>query len=235
MMQAALPGLIGAALFAYLTGNVFGVVLASVVTPYDPTGGPVARAFGLIFTWVIADFAWKVLRRSFAGASGAFWTSRLGRFLIGRIAGIAMLALLYKPASIAAALFLWLALSIWFSFGGPMSMQAVQGLPWLMYGLTFVLAWICRRRVKIFIGKASRPLRLLLRTLNMSIGGSAGFAGICEEWRHAWKPGRILLGASMYDRHWLVGIEDDRHFATIATNRSGKGRDAIIGNLLTWP
>lgn len=234
-MQTNLPGLISAALFAYLTGNVFGVALASVVTRFDPGSVPVAHAFGLIFTWVIADFAWKLSRRAFVGASGAFWTSRLGRFLIGRIVGVAILALLYKPASIAASLCMWLAAWMWLSAGGGLSAAFAQGLVWLFYGLTFAFAWVSRRRVKIFIGKASRPLRLLMRTLNMAIGGSARFAGICEEWRHAWKPGRILLGASMYDRHWLVGIEDDRHFATIATNWSGKGRDAIIGNLLTWP
>src|SRR6185312_15521150 len=65
-------------------------------------------------------------------------------------------------------------------------------------------------------------------------GGSARFAGLLDEWANPWKPGDVLLGRSMYDPRWLVGIKDDRHVATIATTRAGKGRSVIIPNLLTW-
>jgi type IV secretory pathway TraG/TraD family ATPase VirD4 len=44
-----------------------------------------------------------------------------------------------------------------------------------------------------------------------------------------------MLGGSLYDPGWIVGRPDDRHFITIATSRSGKGRSAIIPNLLKWP
>ena len=56
-----------------------------------------------------------------------------------------------------------------------------------------------------------------------------------DEWANPWRPGRVLLGASLYDPKWLVGVEDDRHACLIATSRAGKGRSAIIPNLLTWP
>ena len=45
----------------------------------------------------------------------------------------------------------------------------------------------------------------------------------------------ILLGASMFDRKWLVGIRDDRMMMTAAGTGAGKNRNSIIPNLLTWP
>jgi type IV secretion system protein VirD4 len=47
-----------------------------------------------------------------------------------------------------------------------------------------------------------------------------------------WREGRLWLG-----RDWkghAVGYDDDRHIVTIAGSRSGKGRSAIIPNLLLW-
>jgi hypothetical protein len=44
-----------------------------------------------------------------------------------------------------------------------------------------------------------------------------------------------LLGSSFYNPYWKVGHADGRGMLTIASTRSGKGRSAIIPNLLTWP
>lgn len=49
----------------------------------------------------------------------------------------------------------------------------------------------------------------------------------------AWRTGHIWLGRD--DRGTAVGHDDDRHVITIAGSRSGKGRSAIIPNLLLWP
>ena len=68
----------------------------------------------------------------------------------------------------------------------------------------------------------------------MGNGGSASFAGICEEWANRWKPGQIFLGHSLFDRHWPVGTNDDRMMTTLGSNGSGKGETAIIPNLLTY-
>jgi type IV secretory pathway TraG/TraD family ATPase VirD4 len=97
------------------------------------------------------------------------------------------------------------------------------------------VAWQARRPTKIFLGRATRPVRRLFAGRHFGMGGSSRFAGLLDEWANPWKPGDVLLGRSMYDPKWLVGIEDDRHVATLATTRAGKGRSVIIPNLLTWP
>lgn len=48
-----------------------------------------------------------------------------------------------------------------------------------------------------------------------------------------WREGHIWLGRD--DQGQSVGHGDDRHVITIAGSRSGKGRSAIIPNLLVWP
>jgi len=48
-------------------------------------------------------------------------------------------------------------------------------------------------------------------------------------WQYS--PDRVLLGT--VDDH-LVGVEDDRHLLTIAGSRTGKGRSAIVPNLLLY-
>ena len=96
-------------------------------------------------------------------------------------------------------------------------------------------AWRYRRHAKTFVGRFTRPLRWLVAGRHFGMGGTSRFSGLMDEWANPWKPGRILLGASLYDPKWLVGVEDDRHFCLIATSRSGKGRAVTIPNLLTWP
>ena len=127
-------------------------------------------------------------------------------------------------------------LDVLFRLGVPLSNELlIGGVVLWMWGGPILAAWHLRTAVKVCIGKGSRPLRRLVRSLGMGGGGSSAFAGICEEWANRWKPGMILLGASMFDRKWLVGIRDDRGVGVVAGNGAGKGRSSIIPNLLTYP
>lgn len=99
----------------------------------------------------------------------------------------------------------------------------------------FFSAWMVRRQAKMVLGRATRPLRWLIAGRHKGMGGTARFSGLLDEWANPWEPGKVLLGRSLYDPGWLVGMEDDRHICTIATSRAGKGRSVIIPNLLTWP
>ncbi len=88
---------------------------------------------------------------------------------------------------------------------------------------------------KIAVARVTRPLRHLWRSLKSGVGGSSTFNGLLDEWEMPWKPGRVMVGTSLYEPGARLGKSDDRHFITIATSRSGKGRSAVIPNLLTWP
>lgn len=105
---------------------------------------------------------------------------------------------------------------------------------WALGVLLSVINW-GSRKLKIFIGRATRPFRRFARAIAFGQGGSSRFHGMLEEWANPWKPGMLLLGTSLHTRGWKVGVPDDRHFISIATSRSGKGRSGIIPNLLTWP
>jgi type IV secretion system protein VirD4 len=71
-------------------------------------------------------------------------------------------------------------------------------------------------------------------------------ADVAAEPAVAWKPGRLFLGvidgrvSGRAPAHHVtgghaVGVTDDRHVITVAGSRSGKGRSAIIPNMLHWP
>lgn len=59
--------------------------------------------------------------------------------------------------------------------------------------------------------------------------GTARWAVISTEWRE----GLLWLGRN--DDGTAIGHGDDRHVITLAGSRSGKGRSAIIPNVLLWP
>jgi len=106
---------------------------------------------------------------------------------------------------------------------------------WLIV-LGFLLRYfLLARPLKVVIGRIVLPVSRLLRSRFIGMGGSSQFGGLFNDWAHPWKPGQLILGGSMYSPGWKVGRSDDRHFITIATSRSGKGRSGIIPNLLTWP
>lgn len=101
-----------------------------------------------------------------------------------------------------------------------------------------LLVWAYPRLTEKF-ARATKPLRRLVRVASFGRGGSAQFAGFLDEWGSRYRTGTLLLGRSLfspfrfYERR--VGLADDRGFLTIATSRTGKGRSAIIPNLLVWP
>jgi len=64
-------------------------------------------------------------------------------------------------------------------------------------------------------------------------GGSAGFGGLLDEWDNLFAKDDVLIGRSMHDNS-LIGLNDPRGLLTIASSRSGKGRSAIIPNLIQW-
>lgn len=113
-------------------------------------------------------------------------------------------------ALLVANLFLWLGAAIW------------------LHGRVILF-------LKSRIGRAGEFIRRSLRGLSAGRGGSSRFAGVLAEWANMWKPGQILLGASLHEPGLHVGVADDRHMLTIASSASGKGRAALIPNLLSWP
>lgn len=89
--------------------------------------------------------------------------------------------------------------------------------------------------IKVLFARWTKRLRAWSQAQDFGKGGSAAFAGVIEDWGHRFEPGTILLGKSLSDLNWKVGFADDRGFLTVAGSRSGKGRSAIIPNLLIWP
>jgi type IV secretory pathway TraG/TraD family ATPase VirD4 len=169
---------------------------------------------GLLFLLLLLlaglERAWRARRWS-----DAVWNSGIGR----RAIGLTVETVLYAVLALGYAL---IARAI-------LDSAMITTLPVLF------CAWVSMRPVKTFIGRSTRPLRLLFKSRHFGMGGSSSFASMLDEWANPWEPGVILLGRSMFNPRWLVGIKDDRHITTIATSRAGKGRSVIIPNLLTWP
>jgi hypothetical protein len=200
-----------------------------------PDDAQVADVFWAVVIGVVAYGVFQGLRRCFRGAGSAFWTSTFGRWLIGRMAGTAVLGCLLGTGFFVSNRAIVLVVETLIRLRVPLSNDLFLGIMLSMWAGAIVAAWRLRTSVKVCIGKGSRPLRRLVRTLGMGGGGSAGFAGICEEWANRWQPGEIFLGHSLFDRHWPVGIKDDRMLCTMAGTGGGKSESALIGNLLLHP
>ena len=95
--------------------------------------------------------------------------------------------------------------------------------------------WLIAGEFKVWFARRSKRLRRWAESFQFGQGGSSAFGGVIEDWAHHHEPGALLLGKSIDDLFWKVGWADDRGFLTIAGSRTGKGRSAIIPNLLTWP
>jgi hypothetical protein len=110
-------------------------------------------------------------------------------------------------------------------------------LPLSLLGIAIALAagWELGNDFKVWLARRTKPLRRYLQTAQFGKGGSSAFAGMMDDWEQRYEPGMLLLGKSRFEPWWKVGLADDRGFLTIAGSRSGKGRGAIIPNLLTWP
>jgi len=191
---------------------------------------------GMVASIVGGAICAKALQRSLLGASSGFWHSVPGRWLIGRVAGLAVILLLVFPVYyvvIFAAAQLLVLLHV---LGGTAAVDvALKPVVHAIYPATVGLVWRLRTPAKVIIGKSTRKPRQWYRSFNFGRGGSAGFASIVEEWANRWQPGMIFFGHSLHDRHWPVGIQDQRMLMTLAGNGGGKGDSAIINNLLTYP
>jgi type IV secretory pathway TraG/TraD family ATPase VirD4 len=219
-------------------GGVAGLVLALLVfnalgIELDPARAGDGVTIGVAACMLAGAACASALRHSLRGARSGFWQSTVGRWLIGRMAGsavyAALVALLWKAGLYVMA---YIAVAI-FHIGGIAALAVfVQAYPFLMWILVFGGAAVLRTPAKVLIGRGSGPLRRLYRSLCMGVGGSAGFAGICEEWANRYRPGMMFLGHSLFDRYWPVGMRDDRMVQTLAGTGGGKGESAIINNVL---
>jgi hypothetical protein len=150
----------------------------------------------------------------------------IARRVVGFCATTALVLLAYiVPAHIAAILSLE---------AGADTVTAAQVI--VASGVAgLALYFIFRRRIRWYVGRLAAPVIGIVRQAQIGKGGSAAFGGLLSEWCSPYRPGGILLGSSLFDPRWLVGQTDDRGVLTIASSRSGKGRSAIIPNLLVWP
>ncbi len=230
------PGLILGVAFAVLTRNAVGLAVIHQIEAYWPGHQPALEWVAVIAQAVAGVLIWRFFAQTRMRGLSGFWTTTLGRWVIGRLAGaavfLALFGLAWKPAFYAVWLFAIAPIDV---AGMKAALLVYWGFYPLVWALALYAAWFLRTPAKIFIGKASGPLRRWYRSLRMGAGGSASFAGICEEWANRWRPGAIFLGHSLFDRHWPVGVRDDRMLCTMAGTGGGKGDSAIIPNLLLHP
>ena len=225
------PGFAGAVAGAGLAA----LILMACGVDIDP-----ARAGnGVTIAFVIAIMAGGccglALRRGLRGSMAGFWHSVPGRWLIGRIAGTAVILLLLGPVWKLVTLAMAYAIAgAVYAFGIAAVAQAAPAIMPIAYALTALAVWRLRTPAKIIIGKGSRPLRRWYRSFAMGGGGSSGFASIAEIWANRWKPGMIFLGHSIEDRHWPVGVDDDRMMVLLAGTGGGKNLTSIIPNMLGY-
>jgi hypothetical protein len=89
--------------------------------------------------------------------------------------------------------------------------------------VAFAGSWIALLKVTMWERNAvaflTRPMRKLWRHLKTGVSGSASFMGLLDEWESSmqWKPGRVMVGTSLYESWQRLGKRDDRHIVTIAT------------------
>ena len=189
-------------------------------------------AMGFLFAGAACAGA---LERSLLGASSGFWHSVPGRWLIGRVAGGAVILLLVVPVYYGVWLgFYGIVYGLYAGRDAGVDNGGRRGLYHLLSWQRGRIVWRLRTPAKVIIGKSTRMPRAWYRSFAMGRGGSAGFASIMEEWANRWRPGMIFLGHSLHDRRWPVGVRDDRMLMTLAGNGGGKGLTAIIPNLLTY-
>lgn len=178
-----------------------------------------------------------VIRNGLPRIGAAVPTTTIRRRAIGLIANALLLAAVLAGLFSLYVYVCRLLLSLLWDIG--VRPRHLEGM--VMLGALFLFFCIRWRvymslygRIRSLIGHVFSSAMRLLNIGQGGRGGSARFAGICTDWANRWVPGRILLGGSTYSPRDPVGIKDDRHMLTIAATASGKGRSAIIPNLLTW-
>lgn len=181
----------------------------------------------------------KVIAAAFSrDAEGS--TSGIHRRIVGWLWRIVASVLALIVVMAAFSLLVWAGIRA----GYVRELRAIayfQNEYWWIYlaaiAVVLFIAWTwLEKQVKTRLGRWTATLRRAWHMRKAGQGGSARFAGLFDEWAHpADVKGAILLGRSLYEPAWNVGLKDDRAALTIAANRSGKGRSTIIPNLLTWP
>ena len=197
--------------------------------------------FGAICVFLVVFVVLSLTGSSFGGIwNSGLWTTLPARRLLGAAADAAVL--------IATALASWWLVVYVIDVPGlslrflrfltrerPEDAQFIWFVMLIWTGMALLVPFYGIPRTKTLIGKVAAPFARLVRSRFVGMGGSSSFGGLFHDWAHRHREGQLLLGGSMYSPGWIVGRSDDRHFITIATSRSGKGRSAIIPNLLTWP
>lgn len=87
------------------------------------------------------------------------------------------------------------------------------------------------KSIKTAIGKMIVPVSRSRRLAEMGCGGGGGFAGLPEEYASPYRPDGILMGQSLRDPTWRVGL-DSGNLVTCAAPGAGKGLTGTIPNLL---
>jgi len=223
-----------------------GVALAwQWATPIGKALGPHAPRMlvspywlGLVVAYLMGSLGVAVmialLRRRSSGASISSGWSLILRPVKGYFADCAVGALLivsFYP--IAAVLFLKVYL---FLQGVDSLNNHMRDLLGILIAYSVIIALFVKWPQTLrFIAVCLRWPRRILRLARFGKGGSGSFAGMVSEWESYYSRGDILLGSSSYDSKRKIGLKDDRHLLTIAATGGGKGRSAIIPNLLLWP
>ena len=198
---------------------------------------PVQDGFLIAF---LAGFAavWALFAVVRIGFQGGIWSSAFLRRIVGLLAGGAVFALsvwiAFEVVEVGVRLVPWETV-YYRHFPKERLNLAHTMIASVLLGIVLSLARWLSPILKVQLGRRTRFIRGLLKSTRSGMGGSSRFAGLLDEWANPWRPGMILLGSSLYNPRWKVGVYDDRHTITIATSRAGKGRSGIIPNLLTWP
>ena len=120
--------------------------------------------------------------------------------------------------------------------------QYQSGLSFAVIGLWIMLTRTISKHPGLFVWVATltRLIREDVRRSWRGDGGDGQFSGFWKEFDYPWIPGTLLLGQSLFGRHWIgykdlrKNESDDRHIVTLAGSRAGKGISRIIPNLLLW-
>jgi type IV secretory pathway TraG/TraD family ATPase VirD4 len=182
-------------------------------------------------------------------AGGGIWSASSMRWLVGKFAqgvllvgALLVIDFLLRPFRLHAAIHNLISIdtlerlspgAVW-AFLMSLSIWGWIGL-WLAFAVFGAAVSIMMDWERWVLAVATLPVRRMWRALKAGVGGSESFIGLLDEWLMPYKPGRVMLGTSLYEPGRKIGRRDDRHMLTIATTRAGKGRSAIIPNLLLWP
>ncbi|MEH6575659.1 MAG: type IV secretory system conjugative DNA transfer family protein [Amphritea sp.] len=165
-----------------------------------------------------------------------FLATSAGRRLIGGVSNLVMDGVILVGSSYGIASLLFWLLAATGNDPTQIKDANVSGVLVLSVLASVFFAWKrYRTRCREWLANVTAPFRKVLKEMGFGFGGSARFGGLLDDWGKRFKKGDIFLGTSVYDPKWQIGHSDDRAFITIAATRGGKGRSAIIPNLLTWP